>query len=210
MAGFIPAALDYAVRQREMSIKMIEIAVGILTAKPDDSIRPARKWAVQVISKYAADMEVPIDEDVRRALYDNPLPTVGGHIRFSGALGDAPLGAVPLGAGVPVNDLSLAVNESELDIEIRGSDVIVTLPGTAARAVYKRSPDKAGLTVASLVGEPRFRKAAWWVVNVKARELNWIAPISADYTRSWIRDDYGKRLLRIVLCGSRARGESRK
>ena len=48
---------------------MVEIAVSILRAKPEDNIRPAREWTVDVISKYS---EVPLTKSVREALLVNP------------------------------------------------------------------------------------------------------------------------------------------
>jgi hypothetical protein len=38
---------------REIDVKMIEIAVGILSQEPKPNIAPAREWAVDVIARYA-------------------------------------------------------------------------------------------------------------------------------------------------------------
>ncbi len=38
---------------REMDVKMVEIAVGILSQEPKENIAPAREWAVDVIERNA-------------------------------------------------------------------------------------------------------------------------------------------------------------
>lgn len=69
VGALIGAWLDYAVREREMDIKMVEIAVGILRAEPSEGIRPAREWAVNIISYYSP--EVPLSAKARDALIQN-------------------------------------------------------------------------------------------------------------------------------------------
>ena len=53
---------------RQMDVKMVEIAVGILSQEPKDNIAPAREWAVDVIQHYAKDKLSP---EVRTALVGN-------------------------------------------------------------------------------------------------------------------------------------------
>ena len=48
---------------------MIEIAVDILSQKPEANIEPARYWAVDVIKAYAT--KVPLSPQVQRALIEN-------------------------------------------------------------------------------------------------------------------------------------------
>ncbi len=52
---------------REMDVKMVEIAVGILSQEPKENIAPAREWAVEVISFYS-DPEVKPSEQVKDGL----------------------------------------------------------------------------------------------------------------------------------------------
>ena len=51
--GLFRAFLNYYSADREMNVRMVEIAVGILSQEPKDNIAPIREWAGEVISKYA-------------------------------------------------------------------------------------------------------------------------------------------------------------
>lgn len=62
---FSGSLLGYWGQSRAMEVKMVEIAVGILRAEPEANIRPAREWAVDVISEYS---EVPMSKAAREAL----------------------------------------------------------------------------------------------------------------------------------------------
>jgi len=98
VGGLIVAGGNYLVTKREAEVKMIEIAVGILAAKPDESIKPARAWAVDVLDRYSRD--VRLSDEVKRALLDHPLPVrpVGvGPLGGTGALGTFPFGGGPIG-----------------------------------------------------------------------------------------------------------------
>ena len=69
MAGAIGAAIvalpTYWSANRQMDVKMVEIAVGILSQEPKESIAPAREWAVDVIERNA---NVTPSQEVRDAL----------------------------------------------------------------------------------------------------------------------------------------------
>lgn len=60
---------------RQMDVKMVEIAVGILSKEPKDNIAPAREWAVDVIDHYA---QVPLTPEARSALINNKAVNVLG------------------------------------------------------------------------------------------------------------------------------------
>lgn len=49
LGGLIPGVLDYLVRDREINVKMVEIALELLKEDPNGALQPARQWAVQVI-----------------------------------------------------------------------------------------------------------------------------------------------------------------
>lgn len=70
LGGIVGSWLDFDVRDRQLDVRLVEIAVGILQAEPKDNIRPAREWAVDVIAKYS---NVPISPASRVALIDNSL-----------------------------------------------------------------------------------------------------------------------------------------
>jgi hypothetical protein len=75
--GTVTAWLGYLFSElrhrREMGVKMIEIALGILAEKPDES-KPLRNWAVDVLDHYSKQAEVPLTEDAKTNLRDKPLP----------------------------------------------------------------------------------------------------------------------------------------
>ena len=69
------AVIDYTVREREMDIKMMEIAVGLLKEPADGPLQPARKWAVDVISYYSKG-GVPLSSEANVALGGNSIDAV--------------------------------------------------------------------------------------------------------------------------------------
>jgi hypothetical protein len=58
-------------------------------------------------------------------------------------------------------------DKSQLCVEVRNQDIIVTMPGTSLRVVY-RQPQKGPITRAE------FTAKAMKLANAKARELGWI------------------------------------
>ena len=54
VGGGIVAVANYVVNERQIDVKMIEIAVDILKQDPNGGLQPARKWAVDVIQKNAS------------------------------------------------------------------------------------------------------------------------------------------------------------
>lgn len=53
IGGLIVASFDYVAREREIDVKMVEIAVELLKEDPNGPLQPARKWAVDVIQKHS-------------------------------------------------------------------------------------------------------------------------------------------------------------
>lgn len=76
--GVVGAWLGYSSSNREIDVKMIEIAVGILSQEPESNIAPAREWAVDVITRYA---DPKPSESVRKALVNNRVLRTGVFIR---------------------------------------------------------------------------------------------------------------------------------
>ena len=68
LGGLVVAVPTYLTSNRQMDVKMVEIAVGILSQKPEANIEPARSWAVDVIQHYA---QVELTPDVKKALIEN-------------------------------------------------------------------------------------------------------------------------------------------
>ena len=68
-----------------------------------------------------------------------------------------------------------------LHIEVEGDGIVVTLPGTTFRVIYRKPNQSPGLVSCGIRGDKRagirevdFLARAWWVTNDKARELGWI------------------------------------
>ena len=95
LVALIGSFLIYKSRHREIDVKMIEIALGILSEKPiPDTKEPLRDWAVKILMNYSKD--VPLDNDAQAALRSKPLPVFAdamfssagrGHMRGVGAVG---------------------------------------------------------------------------------------------------------------------------
>jgi hypothetical protein len=68
-----------------------------------------------------------------------------------------------------------------LRVEVEDDGIIVTLPGTTFRVIYRKPSQYPGLVAFDLRGDKRagisqtnFLARAWRVANDKARELGWI------------------------------------
>jgi hypothetical protein len=68
-----------------------------------------------------------------------------------------------------------------LRIEVEDDGIIVTLPGTTFRVIYRKANQSSGLIAFALRGDKsagisqnNFLARAWRVANDKARELGWI------------------------------------
>jgi hypothetical protein len=72
----IVALPNYWGNNRQMDVKMVEIAVSILSQEPKDNIAPARKWAVDVIGHYS---DVKLSKEVVDALIENRALQAGWH-----------------------------------------------------------------------------------------------------------------------------------
>jgi hypothetical protein len=98
IVGLVAAWLGYLFNElrhrREMGVKMIEIALGILAGKPDEN-KPLRDWAVDVLEHYSKEAEVPLGKQAKDALRDKALPVIfdaatgRSYMRGAGAIGEA-------------------------------------------------------------------------------------------------------------------------
>jgi len=48
---------EIALKNREVNVKLVEVAVGILQTKPDDAHKDTRMWAIEVMKKWASHPE---------------------------------------------------------------------------------------------------------------------------------------------------------
>ena len=94
----VGAWLDYSVREREIDVKMIEIAVGLLKENPKGPLQPARRWAVELIDHYS---DVKLHDEARAVLLNCPLDLTD---RLS-ALGTTVPGKGAVGRELPGSEL---------------------------------------------------------------------------------------------------------
>ncbi|WP_224962574.1 hypothetical protein [Geomonas subterranea] len=58
-------------KEKEFSLKNIEVAVGILTASPSKENQDLREWAINTVNKYS---EIKMSTAVKKLLKEKPLP----------------------------------------------------------------------------------------------------------------------------------------
>lgn len=62
---------EIALKNREVNVKLVEVAIGILQTKPDDAHKDTRMWAIAVMEKYS---EIPFSPQAIQELKTNSLP----------------------------------------------------------------------------------------------------------------------------------------
>jgi hypothetical protein len=73
----------------------------------------------------------------------------------------------------------------KISVEVLGSEIIVSMPGTSFNVVYEKTDDnqllansfsgRKGQDEARRISFPRFLALAWTAANEKAKEIGWIA-----------------------------------
>ena len=70
-----------------------------------------------------------------------------------------------------------------LNVEVRGRDIVITMPATTYTVTYRKEPNSHGLLASNFtrkddgrvpVTSAQFLARAWRLANDKARELGWI------------------------------------
>jgi hypothetical protein len=99
IGAFVGGLIESKWHERELDIKMIEIAIGLLKEDPKGPLQPARDWGVDLIAKYSDKVEVPLSKDAQAALKSEKVDVFSriGE-RAMGAIGAAPIGVGPIGA----------------------------------------------------------------------------------------------------------------
>ena len=63
--------VNSSLKSREVNVKYVEMAVDILRAKPDESQKNLRGWAINLINTYS---KVPLPVEAQQELKTNSLP----------------------------------------------------------------------------------------------------------------------------------------
>ena len=66
--------INTTMREKEISLKYVEVAVGILKSKPNSETMALRKWAIAIIQKNST---IPLSQGAINELENSPLPKVG-------------------------------------------------------------------------------------------------------------------------------------
>ena len=61
----------------------------------------------------------------------------------------------------------------DVNVEVRGEDIIITAPGTDHLVIYSKRENSFELRARKLYGPLDFRLRAWTLANHKAQELGW-------------------------------------
>jgi len=69
--GGVGLFVSSAIQSRDANAKLVETAVGVLRAKPDESNKGLRVWAMAVVNKYS---QVPLSLQAQEELRTNALP----------------------------------------------------------------------------------------------------------------------------------------
>jgi hypothetical protein len=64
----------------------------------------------------------------------------------------------------------------DVNVEVRGEDIIISAPGTNHLAIYSKRENSVELMARKLYGPLDFRLRAWTLANHKAQELGWSQP----------------------------------
>ena len=94
-----------SIKDRELRIEYVRIAVDILGSEPTDTNRPIRGWAVDVIN---SNSDVKLDTIARRALVDSVMIF--------------PAGGGPFGEGTQFNIYELRSSDSRTIDYVNGGD----------------------------------------------------------------------------------------
>ena len=94
IGGVIGYLITFWTHRENLSVKMVEIALGILAAEPEKT-RNLRGWAVKTLARYS---EVPLSDDEKNALLEKQLPVYADAVMTSAASSRATFRPRGLGA----------------------------------------------------------------------------------------------------------------
>ena len=79
--------INSSIKEREINLQLVKVAVDILRTEPNSSTRILREWAIEIVDNYSG---VPLTKDVKEELVNKQLPatsnvTMGGKpVTFGG------------------------------------------------------------------------------------------------------------------------------
>lgn len=73
VVAVLGGCFNSALKDREINAKMVEVAVGVLKATPEEASKPLRVWAIDVVNKCS---RFPLPKEAEDVLKTNALPAV--------------------------------------------------------------------------------------------------------------------------------------
>jgi hypothetical protein len=71
VGSVITASVQLLISSQQRDTKMVEIAIGVLAAKPDENVKGARAWAIRVVERHSG---TPFEQSESDELKNNALP----------------------------------------------------------------------------------------------------------------------------------------
>ena len=68
---FVGIIINSTLKQQEIRVEYVQIAISILSEEPTDDLQPLRAWAVDVLQEYSP---VPLDSLALELLKNKPFP----------------------------------------------------------------------------------------------------------------------------------------
>lgn len=72
LVAVLGGCFNYTLKQREMNLKLVDLAIGVLRSQPNDSTRELRLWAIKVVDKYSGEK---LSMEAQNQLVTNALPS---------------------------------------------------------------------------------------------------------------------------------------
>jgi hypothetical protein len=67
----ITASVQLLISSQQRDTKMVEIAIGVLAAKPNEDVKGARAWAIRVVERHSGTR---FEQSESNELTNHPLP----------------------------------------------------------------------------------------------------------------------------------------
>ena len=69
----VGVVINTTLNRREQDLKYIQLAVGILQTKPNETVSGLREWAVEIIDSHS---DTPLNDEAKKELLQNQLPSI--------------------------------------------------------------------------------------------------------------------------------------
>ena len=73
--------INSSLKEREMDLKIVQVAVDILRTEPNDNTVILREWAIEIVNNLSG---VPLNEQVKQELLNKQLPATSNIVTMGG------------------------------------------------------------------------------------------------------------------------------